>query len=270
MRWLAEAFRDAIRHVVRFFRSSWKFVLLTTLLLSLALIPLLLFLPPLYTKDITITVTPTLTEMQKMLGQEEAISNQQIGNGAANFLRQAKAFDDEVLLDPVYEESSDSIEVHMESENRSLMQTMDSRLVNLLETNFQRNYEKDLSSVVEATIQTLDGEVASGKDALVKIERDIEQASRSTGSSQADIRQLEGRRASVAADLAAVNSSKNYYEQALRALSTISDQAVSVKLVDETPVRPKGTRGSAVAAAFLLAFVVAVAGALRTGHPRGK
>ena len=270
MRRLAEILRDAIRHVVRFFRFSWKFILLTTLLLSLLLIPLLLLLPPLYTRDVTITVTPTLTELQKTLGQEEVISSQQIGNGAATFLRQGKAFDDEVLLAPVYKESSDSIEVHMESENRPLMQTMDSRLVDLLETNFQRNYEKDLSSVVEATIQTLDSEVTSSKDALAEIEREIEEASRSTGSSEADTRQFEERRASAAANLVAAEDSKDYYEQARRNLPAISDQAVSVRLVAATPVRPKGTRGSTVAAAFLLAFVVAIAGALRMGYARGK
>lgn len=268
---LAEALSGALRRVAHFFRSGWKFVLLTTLALSLVLVPLILFIPLLYERDVAITIKPNLTELQERLGQLEPTSDQQIGNGAATFLRQGKAFDGKALIDPVYEESAGRIGVHMEAKNKSLLQTMDSRLVELLETTYQRSYERDLTSATETVLQSLDGEAAYSEKVLADTEREIERVSGSDGpATQSDLEKFEETRTAANANIDALEEPRRYFAKALEDMPTIADEAVTARVVDETAVRPKKTRLSTVVAAFLLSFVVAVAGALRAGHPRGK
>ena len=240
----------SLTQVRQFFRDNWKFIGLTTVVLSAIAIPLSLLKPQQYQKQLSLSVEPVpITIAGQALLPLDA---PQASNLAVKFLKNHKL--DPISGQPQYDPATQEIKLALQSPNANSFQGIGSKVVTQLETEFQ----KKLDQAIENRLTNIEQEQNKRQQVVGQLDQQIAQF-RSNNAARLDA--LESQRAQIVTQVAFWEYDKKSLEQAHKNLSKSTSEFISVQILNESEVvqtrSPKQVSVIAVIASFMVAVFAA-------------
>lgn len=240
------------------FRSNWKSLALLMLVLSVVAVVLTLLVSERYTKQISLSVMPTQSELLNELDVAPMVPDQ-AGSLAQNFLLDGSLGPMDV--NAVYSNVTQQVTVSLQAGKKTSIDRVGPKAVERVESGFQEMYERSLDAGLEAEMAVLENELKAEREALVQVEQQIREAGEGEGTA-ARLDGLENERAARISEIALRKTKQEQLEQAQKDLPRLASEPVSVTLASEAEVtqpRPLGIRiALAVLAAFGLATLLTV------------
>lgn len=248
--------------VLGFFRSNWKLIGLLTLLFSALSIGLASLLPDQYNKRVTLAVRPVPSDLQTTLGQPPVMTPTQAGDLAVAYIQNADL--GVVDASPTYNNTTQWVEVALQSPGREALNDAAPTLVEAVESGFATNYETAFRAAVETEVARLERAVEDQREALTALDRQIEQAGPAQTGGTEDVgaivrlQALETQRADQTAALTADESRLEYFAEALGDLPGRARDATVVEVLNESGTPQSRSLVPLAILAVLSSFVVAV------------
>ncbi|AFZ20912.1 hypothetical protein [Allocoleopsis franciscana] len=237
----------SLAEVKQFFRNNWKFIGLTTVVLSAIAIPLSLLKPQQYQKQLTLAVEPVpLTIAGQSLLQLDAT---QASNLAVKFLKNQKL--DSISAQPQYDPIAQEIQLSLQSANASSLKEISPKIISQVETGFQTK----LDQAIESRLTNIEQEQNKRRQVQTQLEQQITQFS---PNNTARLNALEEQRAQVITNLALTEYDRKYLEQAHKELSKFTAKLISVQIVKESEVQPTRSLKQVAVIAVIGSFLLAV------------
>ena len=236
--------------IIQFLSLNWKFLGLTTLILSaIAIAYSLLTTPKQYQKQLTVSVTSTSVPLSVPSSSAIAIDANKAGALAVEFLNSSQL--DQISVTTRYDVYTQKIELNLQSPDARALNTADSQVVSQLKTKFQQPLSQTLKTSLIAT------EVQLKKQQLVlaQLEQLIAQTPPSNGATQ---EALSIERAKSLASITALKFDQNYMEQSLKNLADFTEKFMSVQIVNASDVQQTRSSGQMFVIAVITSFMFAV------------
>jgi hypothetical protein len=234
--------------IIQFLGLNWKFLGLTTLVLSaIAIAYSLLTTPKQYQKQLTLSVTST--PLPVSVQSSPAIDVTQAGSLAVEFLKSSQL--DQISVTPRYDAETQKIELNLQSPDANSLNTVDSKVVSQLKTKFQHPLSQTLKNSLIAT------EIQLKRQQLVlaQLEQLIAQAPPSNAATQ---QALSIQRAQFLASITGLKFDQNYMEQSLKNLADFTEKFMSVQIVNASDVQQTRSSGQMFVIAVIASFMLAV------------
>lgn len=292
-----------LRRVVGFFGSNWKFIALTTLVLTVAIVVLSLLQPQEYYKEMTISVSPNESAALAVLpasvaSEGEVLSDdplsrrldlpfsgaKDVGDAAEDFLKaegvgpvrfQVKFNDAAEQIDPYA--TTKQVDVVLQASSKEPLEDVGPKVVGLLESKFLGLYEPLLSDDVRGSMTEIDRKLAYYGRELGELDRRIDEYPVSSETDPENVKatvelnELAKRRTEVLGIVAQTRFEKEYLRDAEERVPGVASRMVSVQVLSESGVQGTRATPSIAALAIPFAFAVAVSAALaRALIRRGK
>lgn len=261
-----------IRGIIGTLGAYWKLLVPLWLVLSALLVALIFLLPQEYSRTLTLSVTPTQTQLQAALALLP-MDPTQAKNQAVTFLKQADF--GPVRVDPDYDpaQPQQQVRVQLESQNRRALADAAEEVVAVVEEGFRGVYETSLGSALKSRLATVETQVKAQEEALAGIDEAIE-ATRPAGPDDVEevvrLTVLESKRQETAAALSSTEVQKEPLEEAQENLSEVAAEPIVVEVASGSPIRQNNPRAPSAAFAVLLGFVAAAGVVLRVAAVRRK
>jgi hypothetical protein len=245
--------------IIQFLSLNWKFLGLTTLILSaIALAYCLLTTPKQYQKQLTVSVTSpsvplSVTSPSVPLAVPSssaiALDVNKAGAMAVEFLKSSQL--DQISVTSRYDVDTQKIELNLQSPDAKALNTADSQVISQLKTKFQQPLSQTLKTSLIAT------EVQLKKQQLVlaQLEQLIAQTPPINGATQ---EALSIQRAQSLANVTALKFDQNYIEQSLKNLADFTEKFMSVQIVNASDVQQTRSSGQMFVIAVITSFMLAV------------
>lgn len=251
--------------IIQFLSLNWKFLGLTTIVLSAFAIALSLLSPKQYQKQLALRIKTTsfpLSFQSQSLSLFPAIDVHQTGGLAVEFLKSAKL--DQITAIARYDAETQKIDLNLESPNASALSTASPKIISQLKTRFQ----EPLRQAVETSLVGTELQLKKQKQILPQLALQI---ARLPPSNTPKLEALETERAKSVAAIAALQFDKDYLQQSKKNLSDFTAKVLSIQLLSESDVQQARSSGQMVVIAVIASFIVAVLAAIiRNQLPRLK
>jgi hypothetical protein len=251
--------------IIQFLSLNWKFLGLTTVVLSAFAIALSLLSPKQYQKQLALRIKTTsfpLSFQSQSLSLFPAIDVHQTGGLAVEFLKSAKL--DQITAIARYDAETQKIDLNLESPNASALSTASPKIISQLKTRFQ----EPLRQAVETSLVGTELQLKKQKQILPQLALQI---ARLPPSNTPKLEALETERAKSVAAIAALQFDKDYLQQSKKNLSDFTAKVLSIQLLSESDVQQTRSSGQMVVIAVIASFIVAVLAAIiRNQLPRLK
>lgn len=257
--------------------SRWKLLSALALTVFAVVTALVLLLPEQYDKEISLSVTPRIGEVQERLGQKVLPKKEQVSRTALAYVKNKRFGEAEVI--PTYDPSVERIDVLLRSHDRDSLTGVARAVKDHLESRFREVNEEPLRAAIKSGIASTQGIIETNRSIIVQLDRQIEYNRRieqtaadpaASAAASANIRNLEARREQPALLIEQKEQNLVYLEDALADPGPAADDAVEVVVSAESEVRQTSTSSSPVVAAALFALTAAVAAVMRvTNRPGG-
>lgn len=263
---------ETVRGIMGTLAAYWKLLVPLWLALSVLLVALIFLLPQEYSRTLTLSVTPSQTQLQASLAQPP-MDPTQAKNQAVTFLEQADF--GPVRVDPEYDpaQPQQQIRVQLESQNRRALADVAEEVVAVVEEGFQGTYEASLGTALERQLTSLGTQVEAQEAAVAGIEESIE-ATRPAGPDDVEevvrLAVLESKRQDTTAAISLLESQMEPLEEAQENLSEVAAKPIAIEVASESPIRQNNPRAPSAAFAVLLGFVAAAGVVLRVAAVRRK
>ncbi|MCA1991314.1 MAG: hypothetical protein LDL41_04590, partial [Coleofasciculus sp. S288] len=140
----------SLAEVKQFFRNNWKFIGLTTVVISAIAIPLSLLKPQHYQKQLTLSVEPVPQTIAAQLLLQLDVN--QANALAVKFLKNHKL--DSISGQPQYDAIAQEIQLPLQSPNASSLKEISPKIISHVETGFQ----KKLDQAIEGRLTNIEQE----------------------------------------------------------------------------------------------------------------
>jgi hypothetical protein len=276
--------------VIDFFASNWKFILLSTLVLSTVAVTLILLLPQQYNKQVTLNVTPVSTDTLVELGLSATagaqdrgpagdpaanMNKEQAGELTVRYLQNADL--GEVDVSPNYNIITQWVEVVAQSRSRDALEDVGSTIVEVVEEGFQEYYETQIGSALETQLSQLERKIEGQQETLAQIERLIDQVppTRTGGAENIEaltrLQALELRRVDTEGEIAANQNRRDDLQEALNDLPQRAAEPIVVGIMSESDVAQARSLVPVVGLVLLGSFVVTmILAIIRAAFRKGK
>lgn len=235
--------------LVRFFFYQWKFLALTTAGVSAIVIAFSLVQPKQYQKQLTLSVKPVPIPVSAF----PAIDINQANTLAVGFLQNPKL--DQTTTRVKYEPTTQQIDLTLRSPNASVLTNASSKVVNHLETSF----EKILGKTLKTSIASLEIDLKRNKQILNQLKQ---QSSQFSPTNESRLGALETQQAQKVASIADLEFSQQYLQQAQGNLAEFTSQVMSIQILNESNVLQTRSPVQLAVIAVIASFMVAVLAAL--------
>ena len=241
--------------IVQFLIRHIKFIGLTTLVLSSAMIALSLLNPKQYQKQLTLSVRSTSIPLSSPLLSQPLpfIDINQAGALTVDFLKSSQL--DEITVTARHDIETQKIDLNLQSPNANALNTVAPKIVSQLKTRFQEPLNQSLTTWLTTTELQLEKE----KSILPQLQRTIAQL---PPTDRGKLDALEAQQAQAAADIAALEFDKDYLEQSQKNLPEFAAKIMSVQVVSESEVQETRPSGQMAVIAVIASFMVAVLAAI--------
>lgn len=241
----------SLTEVRQFFRNNWKFIGLTTVVISAIAIPISLLKPQHYQKQVTLAVEPVpLTIAGQPLLQMDAT---QASNLVVKFLKNQKL--DSISAQPQYDPINQEINLALQSPNANSLQGITPKLVSQLETELQNRIEQ----AIENRQTTVEQEQDKRRQVLSHLDQQIKQA---PANNKARRDALEIQRVQMDTAIASGEYDKKYLEQLHKNLSKLTSEFISVQILKESEILTTRSIKQIAVIAIIASFMVAVFAAI--------
>lgn len=241
----------SLTEVRQFFRNNWKFIGLTTVVISAIAIPISLLKPQQYQKQVTLAVEPVpLTIAGQPLLQMDAT---QASNLIVKSLKNQKL--DSISAQPQYDPINQEINLALQSPNANSLQGITPKLVSQLEIEFQNRIEQAIENRQTMVEQDQD----KRRQVLSHLDRQIAQAP-SNNKARRDA--LEIQRVQMVTAIASGEYDKKYLEQLHKNLSKLTSEFISVQILKESEILTTRSIKQIAVIAIIASFMVAVFAAI--------
>ncbi len=237
--------------IVQFLIRHIKFIGLTTVALSSAMIALSLLNPKQYQKQLTLSVRSTSIPLSSQ--PLPFIDINQAGALTVDFLKSSQL--DEITVTARSDIETQKIDLNIQSPNTNALNTVAPKIVSQLKTRFQEPLNQSLTTWLTTTELQLEKE----KSILPQLQRTIAQL---PPTDRGKLDALEAEQAQAAADIAALEFDKDYIEQSQKNLPEFAAKIMSVQVVSESEVQETRPSGQMAVIAVIASFMVAVLAAI--------
>ena len=235
--------------IIQFLSLNWKFLGLTTLILSAsALTYSLLTTPKQYQKQLTVSVTSPSVPLS-VTSPAIAIDANKAGAMAVEFLKSSQL--DQISVTSRYDVDTQKIELNLQSPDAKALNTADSKVVSQLKTKFQQLLSQTLKTSLIAT----EVQLKRQQRVLAQLEQLIAQAPPSNRATQ---EALSIQRAQSLASITALKFDQNYMEQSLKNLADFTEKFMSVQILNASDVQQTRSSGQMFVIAVITSFMLAV------------
>lgn len=235
--------------LVRFFFYKWKFLALTTAGVSAIAIAFSLAQPKQYQKQLTLSVKPVPVPVSAF----PAIDVNQANTLAVGFLQNPKL--DQTTARVKYEPTTQQIDLTLRSPNASVLTNASSKVVNHLETSF----EKILGRTLTTSIASLEIDLKRNKQILNQLKQ---QSSQFSPTNESRLGALETQQAQKVASIADLEFSQQYLQQAQGNLAEFTSKVISIQILNESNVLQTRSPVQVAVIAIIASFMVAVLAAI--------
>jgi hypothetical protein len=244
--------------IIQFLSLNWKFLGLTTLILSAsALTYSLLTTPKQYQKQLTVSVTSPSVPLSvtspsvplSVTSPAIAIDANKAGAMAVEFLKSSQL--DQISVTSRYDVDTQKIELNLQSPDAKALNTADSKVVSQLKTKFQQLLSQTLKTSLIAT----EVQLKRQQRVLAQLEQLIAQAPPSNRATQ---EALSIQRAQSLASITALKFDQNYMEQSLKNLADFTEKFMSVQILNASDVQQTRSSGQMFVIAVITSFMLAV------------
>jgi hypothetical protein len=244
--------------IIQFLSLNWKFLGLTTLILSaIALTYSLLTTPKQYQKQLTVSVTSPSVPLSvtspsvplSVTSPAIAIDANKAGAMAVEFLKSSQL--DQISVTSRYDVDTQKIELNLQSPDAKALNTADSKVVSQLKTKFQQLLSQTLKTSLIAT----EVQLKRQQRVLAQLEQLIAQAPPSNRATQ---EALSIQRAQSLASITALKFDQNYMEQSLKNLADFTEKFMSVQILNASDVQQTRSSGQMFVIAVITSFMLAV------------
>ncbi|MBD1933417.1 MULTISPECIES: hypothetical protein [Cyanophyceae] len=247
----------SLLEIIRFFRLHWKFLGLTTVVLSSAAIILFLLKPQQYQKQLTLSVKQlpvSVSSSLSFLGKDV----NQTGIQAVKYLQNQQL--DKITVQPRFDASTQQVDVTLQSKNTDALAQSSSKITSKLKTQFQNQ----IGEGIEVGLTVTEQELKRNQQVLAQIKQQIAEFSPTSGTSSQQIQiaarldALEQQRARLEVAIVAGEVDKKYLMQAQKNLAEFTNQVMSVQIVSESDLPLTRSILPVVVFAIVASFMVAV------------
>ncbi len=251
--------------IIQFLSLNWKFLGLTTIILSALAIALSLLSPKQYQKQLALRIKTTtfpLSFQAQSLSVFPPIDVHQTGALAAEFLKSVQL--DQITTTARYDSETQKIDLNLESPSASALSKVSPKIISQLKTRFQ----EPLRQSVETSLFATELQLNKQKQILPQLARQIALL---PPTNTPKLEALETERAKSVAAIAALQFDKNYLQQSKKNLSDFTAKVLSIQLLSESDVQQTRSTGQIVVIAVIASFIMAVLAAIiRNQIPRLK
>lgn len=234
--------------IFRFLRLNWKFLGVTTVVLSAIAIALSLLSPKPYQRQLALRIKTTSFPLS-VQSLFPAIDVNQTGALAVEFLKSAKL--DQITSTARYDAETQKIDLNLQSPNASALSTASPKIISQLKTRFQ----EPLRQSVETSLVATELQLNKQKHILPQLERQI---ARLPPSNTPKLEALETERAKSVAAIAALQFDKDYLKQSQKKLAAFTAKVLSVQILTESDVQQARSSGQTVVIIVISSFIVAL------------
>lgn len=245
-----------------FVRFNWKFVVVTTALLSvIAVIFIAALLPQQYSRQITLNVAPIPISL---LENQPVVTSGEVGNLATSYLQEADL--QEVSIIPNYNLRTQKLDVTLQSRSREALENSGARLVEIVEEQFQGTYEDSLDMALESRITSLELDVQAEREALELLEQRIARLSGGANSTNegtaTQVEGLETERAYSLAEIGRLETEINEMQQARDNPAAAGVEPIAANVISATEITQSRSLTPMIVLAVMLSFIMAVIAAI--------
>lgn len=242
----------SLADIIYFFNRNRRFIVLTTLGLSLLAISLSLIKPrPIqYQKQITLSVRPAPAPISDF----PVMDVSQASTLAVKFLQNLKL--DQTTVQPQYDATTQQLDLTLQSPSSTALTNAEPKIVNQLETSFG----KMLSNSIQTSLTSKEIAIQRSKRTLEQLQQ---QSSQFSPTNEFRIGVVENQRAQQLAYIAQLEFDKQYLEQARKNLADFTSQAISIQVLAESDIPPQPRSLVAISViAIIASFMVSVFAAI--------
>ena len=234
--------------IFQFLSLNWKFLGLTTVVLSAIAIALSLLSPKPYQKQLALRIKTTSFPLS-VQSLFPAIDVNQTGALAVEFLKSAKL--DQITATARYDAEIQKIDLNLQSPNASALNTVAPKVVSQLKTKFQQPLSQTLATSLIAT----ELQLKKQQQILPQLQQQI---AKLPPTNIPKLEALETERAKSVAAIAALKVDKDYLQQSQKNLAAFTAKVISVQIWTESDVQQARSSGQTVVIAVISSFIVAV------------
>lgn len=253
-------------------RLNWKFVVVTTVVLSVvAVIFIAALLPQQYSRQITLNVAPVPISLLE--NNQPVVNPGEVGNLATSYLQETNL--QEVSIIPNYNLRTQKLDVTLQSRSREALENSGARLVETVEEQFHGTYDDLLDMALESRITSLKLDVQAEREALELLEQRIARLSGGVDSTNDETAtQVEGLETELAYSLAEIGRLQtkiNEMQQAQDNPAAAGIEPVAVNVISATEITQSRSLAPMAVLAIMISFITAVIAAIiRTALKRIK
>lgn len=233
--------------IFQFLSRNWKFLGLTTVVLSAIAITLSILSPKQYQKQLTLSVKPSSIPLS--VQAFPAIDVHQTGALAVEFLESFNAH--EISATAQYNAETQKIALNLQSPNASSLNTVAPKVVSQLNTQFQQ----PLSQILVNSLMATDLQLNRQKQTLAQFQQQIAEI---PPTSTPKLQALEEQQANSVATIAGLQFDRNFLQQGQKNLADLTAKVMPVQVLSESDVQQPRSSGQQVVIAVVGSFMVAV------------
>ncbi len=238
--------------IIRFLSRNWKFLGVTTIVLSAIAIALSLLSPKPYQKQLALRIksTPVPVSVGSPL---PLIDVNQTGALAVESLKSSQL--DSITVTARYDADTQKIDLNLKSPNASSLNIATPKIINQLKTRFQ----EPLSQSLAINLATTELQLKKQQQILPQLEQQIAQLPPTT---TPKLEGLEAERARSVAAIAALQADKDYLLQSQKNLPDFTAKIMTVQVLSESEIQQARSSGQSVVVAVTASFIAAILAAI--------
>ena len=237
--------------IIRFFRDNWLFLTVTTLGLSALATTLSLLQPKEYQKKLTLQIQPHPVTIAA--NEIPNLDSNQASQLATTFLQNQKL--EEITLKPVYDTTTQQVNVTLESSNSQALNNISEKLINQLEEDLQTEVQENIEQISDSVALELN----KNQQILEQIERQIAQSSpNDTAKREA----LETQRANKIVSNTALEFDQQYLEEIEANLAEFTEKVFSIQSISDSEAMETRSLVQIAILSLIASFMVAVLAAI--------